>query len=201
MKALFLAAAIAAAGVAQAAEITIYKQPNFSGDQLTLRGGRTSLTGNFTDQASSAVVHSGHWQVCTQPDFQGECMELGPGEYSQLDSRIFHRVESIRPLEAVASNDRYGYGDGYGYGYDDRSGSIELYAGTAFRGRPVRLNRDAPRIRRGEGIGVGSVVVNDGRWQLCSDPGYRGYCQVLEPGEYDNMGRFNNQVASVRRIG
>ena len=200
MKALFLAATIAAAGVAQAAEITIYKQPNFGGDQLTLRDGNTSLNGNFTDQASSAVVRSGRWQVCTQPNFQGDCMELGPGQYTQLDSRVFHRIESVRPLESFAANDR-GYGYGEGYGYDYRSGGIELYRGTAFRGRPFRLSRDAPRIARGDGIGVGSVVVNDGRWQLCSDPGYQGYCQVLEPGEYDNMGRFNNTVASVRRIG
>ena len=198
MKALFLAA-IAAAGVAQAAEITIYKQPNFGGDQLTLRDTTGSLAGNFTDQASSAVVRSGRWQVCTQPNFQGDCMELGPGQYTELDSRVLHRIESMRPLETVASNDR---GYGYGYGYADNSNAaIELYMGSGFRGRPFRLSRDAPSLRRGEGIGVGSAVVNEGRWQLCSDPGYQGYCQVLEPGEYDQMGRFNNQIASVRRIG
>ena len=191
MKALFLAA-IAAAGVAQAAEITIYKQPNFAGEQLTLRDNAGNLSSQFTDQASSAVVRGGRWQLCTQPNFQGECVTLEPGQYGQLDSRLLHRVESMRPLDVVADNSGYGYG---------RGGSIELYAGSAFRGRPFRLNRDAPEIRRGEGIGVGSVVVNEGSWQLCSDPGYQGYCQVLEPGEYDYFGRFNNQVVSGRRVG
>lgn len=194
MKALFLAA-IAVAGVAQAAEITIYKQPNFTGEQLTLRDASGNLDARFTDQASSAVVRSGRWELCTQPNFQGDCVTLGPGEYARFDSRLLHRVESARALDVVAYNDRaYGYG-----GYSP--GSIELYRATAFRGRPFRLERDIPAIRRGEGIGVGSVVVNEGRWQLCSDPGYRGDCQVLDPGEYDYFGRFNNQIASVRRVG
>jgi len=191
MKALIVAA-VALAGTAQAAEIIIYKQPNFAGEQLTLRDASGNLATRFTDQASSAVVRSGRWELCTQPNFQGDCVTLGPGEYSTLDSRLLHRVESARAIDTVGYDERGGY----------RQAPIELYAGTAFRGRPYRINRDAQELgRRGDGIGVGSVVVNEGRWQLCSDPGYQGYCQVLEPGEYGHFGRFNNQIASIRRVG
>jgi len=192
MKALFLAA-IAAAGVAQAAEITIYKQPDFAGEQLTVRDTTARVSGNFTDQASSAVVRGGRWELCTQPDFKGDCVTLAPGQYGRLDSRLLHRVESMRPLDVVAYDE-----SAYRYG---RGGAIELYRMTAFRGRPFSIDRDAPQILRGEGIPVGSVVINEGRWQLCSDPGYQGYCMVLDPGEYDRFGRFNNQVTSVRRVG
>ena len=193
MKALIVAV-VALAGTAQAAEIIIYKQPNFAGEELTLRDTSGNVGARFTDQASSAVVRSGRWELCTQPNFRGDCMTLGPGQYSRLDPRLFHRVESARAIDTVAYQDR---GSG---GY--RQAPIELYAGTAFRGRPYRINRDAEELgRRGDGIGVGSVVVNEGTWQLCSDPGYRGNCQVLEPGEYGHFGRFNNQVASIRRIG
>jgi hypothetical protein len=197
MKAL-LVAAVALAGAAQAAEITIYKQPDFSGEQMTLRDASGNLGARFTDQASSAVVRSGRWELCTQPDFKGECMTLGPGEYARLDSRLFHRVESARSLDPIAYDDR-----GSGYGGYRQGGAIELYAGTAFRGRPYRINRDVEELvgRRGEGFGVGSVVVNEGRWQLCTDPGYQGYCQVLEPGEYAHFARVNNQIGSIRRIG
>jgi hypothetical protein len=193
MKALIVAA-VALAGTAQAAEIIIYKQPNFGGEQLTLRDASGNLGVRFTDQASSVVVRSGRWELCTQPNFQGDCVTLGPGEYSMLDSRLLHRVESARSIDTLSYGDR---GDGR-YG----QAPIELYAGSAFRGRPYRFNRDAEELgRRGDGIGVGSVVVNEGRWQLCSDPGYRGYCQVLEPGEYGHFGRINNQIASIRRVG
>ena len=103
MKALIVAA-VALAGTAQAAEIIIYKQPNFGGEQLTLRDASGNLGARFTDQASSAVVRSGRWELCTQPNFQGDCVTLGPGEYSTLDSRLLHRVESARAITgAVAS--------------------------------------------------------------------------------------------------
>ena len=57
------------AGLAQAAEITLYRQPYFTGSQLTLRGHTPNLADvGFRDQASSVVVSSGRWEVCTQPD-------------------------------------------------------------------------------------------------------------------------------------
>ena len=57
MKSIYLAAAVlAAAGAAQAAEITIYKQPGFSGEQLTLRDQGTNLDSRFTDLETQAQV-------------------------------------------------------------------------------------------------------------------------------------------------
>ena len=51
--------ALAAIGVAHAAEITVFKQPNFTGDQTTIRDARTDLAGTgFKDQASSVVIRS-----------------------------------------------------------------------------------------------------------------------------------------------
>lgn len=55
------------AGAAQA-EVTLYKQPNFSGERLTLRGETRDLKGSpLYDAASSIVVHSGEWQFCSSP--------------------------------------------------------------------------------------------------------------------------------------
>jgi hypothetical protein len=48
--------------------------------------------------------------------------------------------------------------------------------------------------------GTGSLIINEGRWQLCSDPGYEGSCRVYEPGRYPDVGRLNDQVASLRRV-
>ncbi len=211
MKRIALHAAVAslvAIGAAQAAEITIYKQPNFSGGELTLRDSRTDLRpSGFTDQASSAVVRSGRWQVCTWPNFQGDCMTLEPGQYASLDPKVFHRIESMRPIDVVAENDstfprgERGYGEHRGYrGY--RGGDIEMYAGTAYRGRRMRLSEDRDALGDDRyGLGISSLVVNEGTWQLCTRPGYEGRCEVFEPGSYPDIGRINNRVASVRRIG
>ena len=98
------APAVLISGVALAAEVTVYKQQNFSGDQLPLRDAAYDLSRmNFHDQISSIVVHSGAWEVCTQPHFRGECVVLKPGKYSALETKINHCIESMReaPLWAL----------------------------------------------------------------------------------------------------
>ena len=197
-------AALAAIGVAHAAEITIYKQPNFTGDQTTVRDARTDLAGSgFKDQASSVVIQSGRWQLCTWPDFKGDCMTLTPGEYARLDEKIFHRVRSIRPLDTYAENDRgyYGRDRAYGYGERQRGADIELFAGRGYRGPHIGLDNDRGALGYDrDGVGVSSVVVNDGTWQLCSRPGFRGDCDTYEPGSYPDVGRMS-RIASARRVG
>jgi hypothetical protein len=136
-----LLALLAVAGTAQAAELTLYKQPNFAGQQLTLRGGADDLTGRgFQDQTSSIEIQSGRWQVCTEPNFQGDCSVLERGRYPSLEQSLNHRIESARPMAGYARDDRgrryadreydqrmYGYDprdrgsydNGYSYGNDN----------------------------------------------------------------------------------
>jgi len=123
-----LIALLAVAGTAQAAQLQLFKQPNFSGEALTLHSDTSDLTGaNFQDQASSVVVKSGRWQVCTQPNFLGNCQVLEPGSYASLDQSLNHRIESARQLGGYARNERgRDYADDWrsrdrGYnGYDSR---------------------------------------------------------------------------------
>lgn len=105
-----LAAGIAiAAGAAQAAEITIYKQPNFSGGDQTFTRDMSTLQGTGVfDQSKSIVVRSGQWQACSQPNFQGDCLVLGRGQYSSLPQQLAGRIESIREVSQIAdAEDRY----------------------------------------------------------------------------------------------
>jgi hypothetical protein len=206
-------ACAAIAGGAQAAEMKVYKQPNFGGDSLTLTGElRDFANRRFHDQASSIVVNSGRWQVCSQPDFKGDCMILDRGEYSRLDEKLFHRVESARVVEdrrvSEESNierprDR-AYAEGPRVPRWQRHGvsSIELYARPGFEGRAFRAEEDMETLARtGVDRRVFSVIVNDGSWQVCSQPHFGGYCRVLEPGQYEDLGRMSGQIGSVRRIG
>jgi hypothetical protein len=102
-----IVAATLAAGAAGAAEIRVYKQPNFSGEGLGIRGDAANLAdANFQDQISSLEVRGGRWQLCTQPNFKGDCVVVGPGDYPTLEQVLNHRVESIRPLQRYTS--RYG---------------------------------------------------------------------------------------------
>ena len=224
-----LLAAGVLAGAAQAAEITVFKQPNFSGDALTLRDDATNLSGRgFQDQISSIVVNSGRWEVCTQPNFQGDCVSLEPGRYTALDARLNHRIESAREVTRYVDNDRR-YGEKYVYRggnrYAERRGgdryaenrysdnryadnrnwhgpAVELFDGPGFSGRTVRIHGDTQSMyKRGFDDQASSMVIHEGRWQVCSDEGYEGYCRTFEPGEYADLRRFDNRVGSLKRIG
>jgi hypothetical protein len=190
-----LVSAVLVAGAAGAAEITIYKQPNYTGAQLTLRGHTPNLARmGFADQASSIVVSSGRWELCTQPDFKGECVTLNRGEYAMLDPRLNHRIESAREVgsyaEQTGSYNRYG------------RGSIELFARPGFGGATVRIERDTPNLdTAGFNDRAASVVVNEGTWQLCSDGAFGGNCRVYAPGRYSDLGYgMAKQVSSARLV-
>ena len=107
-------AAIFAAGTclgAHAAGITIYKQPQFRGGDVTVaKAARDLAPLGISDQASSLVVRGGRWEVCTQPNFNGDCRTLEPGEYATLDAGLNHRIESVRQVQRQANErdrDRY----------------------------------------------------------------------------------------------
>ena len=69
-------------------------------DEFTLRGTTAHLQGSgFYDNTSSIIVENGRWEFCSQPDFRGDCVTLGPGRYAPLDRSLTNRIESVRPLQ------------------------------------------------------------------------------------------------------
>jgi hypothetical protein len=213
-----LIAGLALAGAAQAAEITIYKQPNFAGGEQTFNRDYTSLQGTGVyDQSKSIVVRSGRWQVCSQPNFAGDCQVLERGQYASLPQQLNGRIESMREVSRVADAERYnrwrweGGGwsereDRYGSahrGGDDRyayggRGALVLFA----EGNSTRYDRDVDNLLRTPyRDGAERMVIREGRWEVCGMPDYRGVCRTFEPGVYTNLGRFNSQIGSIRRIG
>lgn len=214
-----LAAAVTIATGAAYADVQIYKQPNFAGAQLTLRGDTGNLAGlGFQDQASSLVINSGRWEFCSQPNFAGDCVTLGEGRYATLEGKLNHRIESARMVAntPVAENKVYdgdrndrstavrGNRDARDNRLGDparRNGSLELFTGPYFRGRSMDVERDiaslegTPMDERGS-----SLVVHDGTWQVCTRPGFQGSCRVFEPGRYALLGPMEDRIASMRQI-
>lgn len=233
-KTITLAVGLALAGAAQAAEITIYKQPNFAGGDQTFSRDMTSLEGTGVfDQSKSIVVRSGQWQACSQPNFQGDCLVLGRGQYSTLPQQLNGRIESVREVSRVADAEeryaRWRWRDGrwserqnwvkrddrddrdwndHAYRRDDndrgryasrRGGSpVVLWAD----GNATYFDRDMSSLERTPyGAGAERMVIRDGTWEICVQPGYRGMCRTFEPGVYDRLGRFGTQIGSLRRVG
>ena len=88
------------AGIAAAAEMTMYERENFRGRSFTANGTVPNLAyGGFNDRAEAVVIRSGSWQVCTDADFRGRCLTLTPGEYASLRAMgLSVRVSSVRVL-------------------------------------------------------------------------------------------------------
>ena len=45
-----------------------------------------------------------------------------------------------------------------------------------------------------------SMIVRGGRWQLCADAFYQGFCQSFGPGRYDNIGPLAGTLSSLRQV-
>ncbi len=196
-----MAAALLAAGLASA-DVTVYRQPSFSGPGLDVSGTTTDLKGSgFYDNISSIEVHSGRWEFCSLPNHRGDCRVLEPGRYSVLPQVLNHRIESIRPIDRVAYRERSApyYVERRGPDY----AAVELYSAPGFHGRSVAVDRNVWNLdRRGSGDRVSSFIVKEGTWELCTEPGFNGLCRTYGPGEYPRLGRrMDDNVSSLRRIG
>lgn len=212
------ATAALAAGAAQADAI-LYNGPNFSGAQLALPGDHPNLQGTgFYDTVSSIEITSGRWKFCSQPEYRGDCEVLGPGRYATLPRSLNHRIESVQVVDRMAYAEppryvergyeppRYVEREAYAVAPPQPArswGSIELYAEPRFRGPSTRLRRDAWSLEnRGFDDRASSVIVREGRWELCTREGHRGACAVYGPGDYPFLGeRMDDRVSSVRRVG
>jgi hypothetical protein len=210
-------AGIALAGAAQAAEITIYKQPNFAGGEQTFNRDYTNLQGSgIYDQSKSVVVRSGRWQVCSQPNFQGDCQVLERGQYASLPQQLNGRIESMREVTQVADAERHNRWSWEGGGWRERQdryadnrrsddryaygghGALVLFA----EGNSTRYDRDVDSFARTPyRDGAERIVIREGRWEVCAMPDYRGICRTFDPGVYSNLGRFGSQIGSIRRVG
>ena len=180
--------------LAHPAQVTAFKDQNFKGAELALEQAANDLTRvNFHDQISSIVVHRGSWQVCTQPGFQGDCMVLQPGSYATLPARINHRIESMRevPAQAAARADPG----------SAPPPALVFFSAPRFMGRSHELAQDAhATLVTSFNAPPASLVVREGTWQLCSEPGFQGTCRIFRPGRYLDLQAEAMPVMSLRRV-
>lgn len=81
------------------------------------------------------------------------------------------------------------------------AGEISLYTDADFRGPKVTVRDTDPNfVHRSFNDRASSVVVHSGTWEVCEHKDFGGRCIVLERGEYPTLGRFNDQISSVREV-
>ncbi len=88
-----------------AANITFYEHDGFRGRAFTAdqRVNNFAQQG-FNDRASSVVVDRGRWEVCTNSNFNGNCVVLRQGSYDSLGGLgLNDKISSVRPVNQQAS--------------------------------------------------------------------------------------------------
>ncbi len=78
---------------------------------------------------------------------------------------------------------------------------ITFYNGEGFRGRAFTADKAVANFdRTGFNDRTSSVVVDNGRWEVCEDSNFRGRCVVLRRGSYDSLQKLGmeNNISSVR---
>ena len=100
----FVICALAAGGIAGAADLTLFTDGDFKGRPLNVVIDLRQLGSlNFNDRTSSVVVEKGAWVLCTDEDFAGSCVTLEPGKYSSLsDLGLDDTITSVRRRDAVS---------------------------------------------------------------------------------------------------
>lgn len=100
-----VSAAAAALMASASAQVTFYEREGFQGRSFSTEYRVSNLDRfGFNDRASSVVVSSDRWEVCSDAMLDGTCRVLKPGRYPSLASLgLDDRVSSVRRL----ANDEY----------------------------------------------------------------------------------------------
>ena len=78
---------------------------------------------------------------------------------------------------------------------------VTFYEGEEFRGATFRIDTSMPNFDPlGFSDRATSAVVEQGRWQVCEEAGFRGRCTILGPGNYPSLAPmgFNNRISGSR---
>jgi hypothetical protein len=145
----------------------------------------------YNDKIASIIVRRGNWEFCTDGGYRGSCRVYGPGEYPRLPQGHDDRYSSARPVNA----------GGRPAGVDSGGRpSIQLFDKLEFYGRSIGLTDAARNLELlGFNDRAQSMVIERGRWLLCSDANLQGECREYGPGRYPSLpaelrGRLSSAV-------
>lgn len=172
-------------------DVSLFDRRDFQG----YIGALNDDTRNFdrhglNDRVASIIVRRGRWEFCTDANYRGDCRVYGPGEYRSLPGGHDDAYSSARQAAS-----RKGPSRGRG------GPSITLYDSPSFGGRSLHLEDSAHNLELLRfNDRVESVIVERGRWRLCSDANGAGRCRDFGPGEYPSLTPdLRSKLSSVRR--
>ena len=80
---------------------------------------------------------------------------------------------------------------------------IILYENNGWRGRTFSTSREVGDLNRyGFNDKASSIIVENGRWEICDDASFGGKCMILQKGNYPSLSSMgmNDRISSVRPV-
>ncbi|MCM2257435.1 MAG: beta/gamma crystallin family protein [Vicinamibacteria bacterium] len=184
--------------------IELFGRPDQAGRSIRIDKDMADLRGGgFNDRAASVVVHTGSWELCSDPAYGGTCRVYAPGRYDNLGYGMAKAISSAR---LVRSRRQAPFVHGGGWGgasARDARARVILYEGDRLGGRSMAISDSMYDLRRsGFSDRSRSVVVEGGTWLFCTEPDFRGQCRVMGPGQYPQLEpALQYSISSLRPTG
>ncbi len=176
------------------ARITLYNHRGHMVRAVELTSNIDDLdTRRFDDLADAALVSGGIWRLCDSERGRGNCTDYPPGQYESLGG-LDGKVRSAYLIAPVP--DRVIAVSGV------PPGRAVLYEFANFGGPSavVEYGRAPDLSWANFRHPASSARIESGSWLVCTEMGYQGECQVLEPGEYPTLSGLGQGIASARQV-
>jgi Beta/Gamma crystallin len=165
---------------------------NFSGDCEVFGRGQYPTLDRFNDKISSVRE--------VRSDDRRDGRDGRDGQGWQGRQGRADRDDRHERSDREDWQDRQGRDDRQGR--QDRPGAIELFSQPGLQGNSIRVERDTANLaERGFNDRTGSLVIESGVWEICSDGSFRGQCRVFGPGQYRELEpNLTRSISSARRV-
>mgnify|MGYP001806769772 len=182
-------------GVGPALEL--FEGPNYTGRSVLFTADDHNLMNQrFNDAAMSARLISGQpWEVCVDAEYRGGCVRI------ERDEPDLRRIGMSRTISSVR---RVGWTDGGGWGGQPPYGgyaSLTLFSQTDLRGQRFELSDATPNFSALGFNDTAQSLVARGRWLVCVDAHYAGWCEEVEDEVWDlNALGLSRRISSARPV-
>lgn len=174
--------------------LVLYDRTGFNGNRRVIRTAVRDLQQlGFNDDAQSAQVGGGAWELCQDNMFRN-CRVVSSDVANLQLIGLLRRVSSVRPYNGGPQIQPPRPPIGI---FPPMGGRLELFDDRNFRGRSRAFDGVAPSL--GDLAGRADSVRLSGRWEICDQPNFRGRCQVVESSLPDLGGiGWRNRIRSAR---
>jgi len=168
------------------AQVVLFDREGFGGERIGIDGNVPYLKNvGFNDRARSVKVRSGVWLLCEDPNGRGRCEYVDRNVRDLRDIGLTGRISSISPTVYKKGPDNH---------------AISLFKHPDMRGAFLGFDGAVPNLNQYRfNDTASSIQINSGRWLVCEDPNYRGFCEVIGSSVWELKDlSLNDRISSLR---